>query len=553
MSMFSKNWKRVGLGAVALASTAVLVACSGGNSSSKSDSNKNEINWSLPTELNTLDISKNTDSYSNVLIGNSGSNLLRLDGKGGTEPDLATKVDVSDDGLTYTATLRDGLKWSDGSELTAEDFVYSWQRIVDPATASEYAYLATESHLENADKINAGEEKDLNKLGVKAEGNKVVFTLTSPTPQFMEYLAFTNFMPQKKEFVEKTGKDYGTNSDSQVYSGPYKVEGWNGSNNSFKLVKNKEYWNAKNVKTDAVNIQVIKKPDTAVQMYKQGELDAANISKTSAIYNANKNNDDVVTVPEATTAYMVYNQTGDVKGLTNQKIRQALNLATDRKGVVEAAVDTGSKPATGIAPTGLATLENGEDLAEYVAPGYSYKAKEAAKLFKEGLEELGEDSLKLTITADADNPVAKNSVDYLKSTWEEALPGLTVEEKFVTFKQRLEDTKNQNFEVALVLWGGDYPEGSTFYGLFTSDAPYNYGKFASKEYDAAYGKAIKDNALDKDAAAENYKEAEKILYDNAYYNPLYFRSEESLQNPDIKGLVRNSTGLNTDFTHAYKK
>ncbi|MGQ9412252.1 peptide ABC transporter substrate-binding protein [Streptococcus pluranimalium] len=553
MSMFSKNWKRVGLGAVALASTAVLVACSGGNSSSKSDSNKNEINWSLPTELNTLDISKNTDSYSNVLIGNSGSNLLRLDGKGGTEPDLATKVDVSDDGLTYTATLRDGLKWSDGSELTAEDFVYSWQRIVDPATASEYAYLATESHLENADKINAGGEKDLNKLGVKAEGNKVVFTLTSPTPQFMEYLAFTNFMPQKKEFVEKTGKDYGTNSDSQVYSGPYKVEGWNGSNNSFKLVKNKEYWNAKNVKTDAVNIQVIKKPDTAVQMYKQGELDAANISKTSAIYNANKNNDDVVTVPEATTAYMVYNQTGDVKGLTNQKIRQALNLATDRKGVVEAAVDTGSKPATGIAPTGLATLENGEDLAEYVAPGYSYKAKEATKLFKEGLEELGEDSLKLTITADADNPVAKNSVDYLKSTWEEALPGLTVEEKFVTFKQRLEDTKNQNFEVALVLWGGDYPEGSTFYGLFTSDAPYNYGKFASKEYDAAYGKAIKDNALDKDAAAENYKEAEKILYDNAYYNPLYFRSEESLQNPDIKGLVRNSTGLNTDFTHAYKK
>ncbi len=89
--------------------------------------------------------------------------------------------------------------------------------------------------------------------------------------------------------------------------------------------------------------------------------------------------------------------------------------------------------------------------------------------------------------------------------------------------------------------------------LFTSDASYNYGKFASKEYDAAYGKAIKDNALDKDAAAENYKEAEKILYDNAYYNPIYFRSEETLQNPDIKGLVRNSTGLNTDFTHAYKK
>lgn len=552
MSMFSnKIIKRVGLGAVALTSTAVLVACGGSKSSSGSE--KNVINWPIPTEINTLDVSKNTDTYSSIAIGNSGSNLLRLDGKGGTELDLAKKVDVSEDGLTYTATLRDGLKWSDGSDLTAEDFVYSWQRIVDPKTASEYAYLATESHLENADKINSGEEKDLSKLGVKADGNKVIFTLTSPTPQFMDYLAFTNFMPQKKELVEKLGKDYGTNSKSQVYSGPYKVEGWNGSNTKFKLVKNDQYWNAKNVKTETVNIQVVKKPDTAVQMYKQGDLDAANISATSAIYNANKKNKDIVSVPEATTAYMVYNQTGRVKALANENIRKALNLATDREGIVKAAVDTGSKPATALVPTGLATLTTGEDLAKYVAPGYAYDAKEAKKLFEAGLKELGEDKLTITVTSDADSPAAKNTLDYLKSTWESALPGLTVEEKFVPFKQRLEDTKTQNFDVAVALWGGDYPEGSTFYGLFTSDAAYNYGKFKSAEYDEAYNDAITKNALDKDAAAENYKTAEKVLYDHAYYNPLYFRSTESLQNPDLKGLIRNSTGLQTDFTHAYKK
>lgn len=552
MTIWSKKMmKCVGLSAVALTSTAVLVACGGGNSSSKSD--KSVINWSIPTEINTLDVSKNTDTYSSIAIGNSGSNLLRLDGKGGTEPDLAKKVEVSKDGLTYTATLRDGLKWSDGSDLTAEDFVYSWQRMVDPKTASEYAYLATESHLENADKINSGEEKDLSKLGVKADGNKVIFTLTSPTPQFMEYLAFTNFVPQKKALVEKLGKDYGTNSKSQVYSGPYKVEGWNGSNNKFKLVKNDKYWNAKNVKTDTVNIQVVKKPDTAVQMYKQGNLDAANISGTSAIYNANKKSKDLVTVPEATTSYMVYNQTGRVKALANENIRKALNLATDRDGVVKAAVDTGSKAATALAPTGLATLETGEDLAKYVAPGYSYNTKEAKKLFEAGLKEIGESKLTITVTSDADSPIAKNALDYLKSTWESALPGLTIEEKFVPFKQRLEDTKNQNFEAAIVLWGGDYPEGSTFYGLFTSNASYNYGKFKSAEYDAAYNEAINKNALDKNAAAENYKTAEKVLYDHAYYNPLYFRSTESLQNPDLKGLVRNSTGLSTDFTHAYKK
>lgn len=546
----TSNWKRVGLGAVTLLSAVTLAAC--GGSSSSSSSSKNEINWCIPTEINTLDISKNTDTYSSIAIGNSGSNLLRRDKKGELKPDLAEKVEVSDDGLTYTATLRDNLKWSDGSDLTAEDFVYTWQRIVDPTTASEYAYLASDAHVLNAEEVIAG-TKSVDELGVKADGNKVIFTLSSPSPQFMSLLSFTNFMPQSKAFVEKAGADYGTNSDKALYSGPYTVEDWNGTSGTFKLVKNKYYWDADNVKNEKVIIQTIKKSDTAVQMYKDGELDAAGISGTEAIYNANKNNKDVVQVLEATTAYLVYNETGTVPALTNTKIRQALNLATDREGIVKAAIDTGSKAATALVPYGLETLPDGTDLTDYVEPGYSYDEKEATKLFKEGLAELGTDSVKLTITSDADSPVAKATVDYLKQTWEEALPGLTVEEKFVTFKQRLEDTKNQNFDVALVLWGGDYPEGSTFYGLFTSNSSYNYGKFSNTDYDAAYKKAITTDALDPEAAAEDYKEAEKILYENAYYNPIYFRSTESLQNPSLKGLVRNSTGLSVDFTYAYKE
>lgn len=542
--------KRVGLGTVTLASAMLLMAC--GNKAAKLD-NKDEINWYTPTEIITLDVSKNTDTYSSLAIGNSGSNLLRVDAKGKLQPDLAKKIDVSEDGLTYTATLRDGLKWSDGSKLTAEDFVYTWKRMVDPATASEYAYLATESHLKNLAEINSGANKDLNSLGVKADGNKVIFTLTNPAPQFKSLLSFANFVPQKEAFVKEAGKDYGTSSEKQLYSGPYTVKDWNGTSGTYKLIKNKNYWDAKNVKTKTVKIQTVKKPDTAVQMYKQGKLDYANISGTSAIYNANKKNKDIVAVPEATTAYIVYNQTGRVEAVANQKVRQALNLATDRKGIVSATVDTGSKPATAIAPTGLAKLENGKDLTEHVAPGYKFDEKEVAKVFKEGLAELGKDSLKVTVTADADSPAAKAAVDYIKETWEKALPGLTVEEKFVTFKQRLEDTKNQNFEVALVLWGGDYPEGSTFYGLFKSDSPYNYGKFSNPEFDKAYEKALTTDALDVDAAADDYKAGEKSLYDNANYNPIYFRSTEGLQNPSIKGLIRNSTGLNVDFTYAYKK
>ena len=544
------KWKKLATAGLAVATLSVLAACGNGGSKSSS-SDTSTINWYTPTEILTLDISKNTDRYSAMAIGNAGSNLLRVDENGKNQPDLAEKVEVSEDGKTFTATLRDGIKWSDGSDITAEDFVYTWRRMVDPATASEYAYLVSDAHVLNADEVIAG-EKPVEELGVKADGNKVIFTLSTPAPQFESLLTFSNFVPQKESFVKEAGEDYGTSSDKMLYSGPFVVEDWNGTSGSFKLVKNDNYWDAENVKTETVNVQTVKKPDTAVQMYKQGELDFANISQTSAIYNANKNNEDVIEIAEARADYLVYNETGSVKALTNQKIREALNLATDREGLVKAAADTGTNPATAFVPKGLATLTDGTDLNEFVSQPYTFDKEEAAKLFKEGLAELGVDSLTLTITADSDNPIKKAATDYIKELWETTLPGLTVEEKFVTFKQRLEDTKNQNFEVAFVSWGGDYPEGSTFYGLFQSGSAYNYGKVNSPEYDDAYEKALTTDALDKDAGAADYKAAEQALYEGSHYNPLYNLSNKGLQNPNIKGLARNSTGLDVDFTYAYK-
>lgn len=541
-------WKRVGLGLVTVTSAAILAACGNGNK----QTSKDEINWYTPIDINSLDISKSTDTYSGIAIGNSGSNLLRVDDKGKPAPDLAKKVEVSKDGLTYTATLRKGIKWSDGSAITAKDFVYSWQRMVNPKTASEYSGLAVESHVKNAKAINSGDIKDLNELGVKADGNKVIFTLESPTPQMKYLLAFTSFMPQKQSFVDKVGSKYGTNAKSQIYSGPYTLSGWNGTNGSFKLKKNKYYWNADKVKIDTINFQTVKKPETAVQMYKRGELDTANISNTPALFKANKSNKDVVDVFEATTAYMQYNQTGTNKALANKKIRQALNYATNRKAYVETAIPTGSRAATGVAPYKLAKVD-GKDLSKYVAPGYTYNAAKAKQLFKEGLQEIGETSVKFTVTSDADSPVAKSGLDYIKGAWEKALPGLTIEEKFVPFKQRIQDTQNQNFEIVMSLWGGDYPEGSTFYSNFTTSSPYNGGKFVNSTYDQAYEKAITTDALNPTKAAEDYKAAEKALFDEANVNPIYFRSTKSLQNPSIKGLIRSSTGLNVDFTYAYKK
>lgn len=541
------TWKRLGLGAVTLATVTLLAAC--GN---KQASDDKTLHLAIPTEISSLDISKQTDTYSSMVLGNSGSNLYRVNKEGELEPDLAEKVEISEDGLTYTATLRDGIKWSDGSDITAEDFVYSWQRILNPATASQYAGIAVDSNVVNAKEINEGTITDLNELGVKADGNKVIFTLSAPSPQMKYLLSFTSFLPQKKEFVEKAGDKYGTTSEQQLYSGPYVATGWTGTNNEIKFEKNKYYWDAKNIKGEEVELQVVKKPETAVQLYKQGKLDAANISNTPSLYKANNKDKNLVDVPEATTAYFEYNQTGSNKALANLKIRQALNYATNRETFVNTVVPTGSRAATGLAPYGLETVD-GKDLSEMVAPGYTYDPEKAKQLFEEGLKEIGESSATVTITSDADSPSAKTALDYIQGAWEKALPGLKVETKFVPFKQRLQDSNTQNFDIVLSLWGGDYPEGSTFYSLFTKDSAYNHGKFVNEAYDQAFETAVTTDVLDPVKAAEDYKVAEKALLDEANINPLYFRGSKTLQNPAVEGLYRGSTGLSLDFTHAYKK
>ncbi|WEV54596.1 peptide ABC transporter substrate-binding protein [Leuconostocaceae bacterium ESL0723] len=544
-----KTWQKWALGVAAVVVIAGGTRAAGWWGNDKSH-DKNTLNFSLPTDINTLDISKNTDTYSATILGNTGSNLLRVDKSGNPVPDLAKSVDVSEDGKTYTATLRSGLKWSDGSDLTAKDFVYSWQRIVDPKTASQYAYLT--SGVQNADDIVAG-KKPVDQLGVKADGDKVIFTLDKPIPQFKYYLTFGNFLPQKQSFVEKQGSKYGTTSDTQLYSGPYKFEGWNGTNGKFKMVKNENYWDAKDVKTKTVNWQVVKKPETAIQMYKQGQLDRVSISNSAETYKANKDNKDVTSNTDPSSTYLEYNQTGKNKFLANAKIRQALNMATNRSEATNQASGGVFTTATGLVPTGLAKTSNGEDLATYVNPGYTYNKEEAAKLFEEGMKEIGETKMEVTILGTTEAPRDKVYLDYLKQAWEGSLKGLTVNEKFVPFKQRLLDQQNQNFDIVLSSWHGDYPEGSTFYDMFkNTDTGQNNGKFKNEAYSAAIDKAEGTDANNASARDQDYKDAEAALKNDANINPLGFWKNYWLVRPNVKGLVVNGTGLTLDVKNAYR-
>lgn len=547
-------WKKLTFGAVSIVAAVALTGCGANNANTSK-----ELNVPIATDVATLDPSLATDSYSGELIGNTQAGLTRVNAEGKVVNELAKSIDVSSDGLTYTIELKDNLKWSNGDAITAENFVYSWQRAVDPKTASQYAYIM--DAVKNATQINAG-EMSVDELGIKAEGdNKLVVTLDKPTPYFDQLLSFDVYMPQDKKVVDEYGKAYGTTSDKMVYSGAYmfkKENGWNGTNKTFTIYKNPNYWDKDNVKTEAVNFQVISDPNTMAQLYKQGKLDLTTLGSAD-LYNANKSNAAYTAFKEATSAYMEYNQSGKgassaiaQKALENQKIREAINLATNRAGLVEQ-ISPASTPATSLTPANTAKTESGEDFADFAKQPYTFDAKKAEGLFKEGLKEIGETSLTLELETDSDSPLGKQSADFLQQNLQQALPGLTITEKLVPFQQRLKDSQTGNFDMVISLWGGDYGEPSTFLQLFTTGNSYNNGKFSNADYDKAYKNATTSDVMNATKRFDDYKEAESALYAQSNINPLYFRTTPALVNKDVIDFHYSATGLNRDYKEVYKK
>ncbi|QAS70216.1 peptide ABC transporter substrate-binding protein [Oenococcus sicerae] len=547
-----KKWstgKKAGI--TALAAVIVVGGIVGGVSLTSSKKTSNVLNEYLGADMTTQDLSQMTDSYAFEVAGNDQEGLLSRKPNGSPKAGLAKTWSHSKDGLTWTFHLRSGLKWSNGDALTAADFVYGWQRTVNPKTASQYAYIY--SGIKNADAINAGKNKDLSSLGIKAVNKTtLVVTLEHPMPQFENLMAFPVFFAQDKKFETPLGKKVGTSAAKQVYSGPYKFVGWNGSNKKFKLVPNKNYWNAKNVKNDGVNYRVITDPTASLALYNKGQLDSVTLSTPEQIKKY-KNSKKLTVVPQSGTNYIEYNQTGKVAGLKNIKIREALNLATDRKTIASSISEGLDTAATGFTPAGLALTSTGGDFAKAAAKAtaYSYSIAKAKKLFAEGLKEEGLTKLTLTIEATSDSAVAKPTLDTIQQSWQQ-LPGLTVKEKLVPFKQRLQDQENSNFQVMLAAWYADYAEPQTFLNLFVTGGPNNDGKWTNKAFDQTITDATTTNALNAKARTANEVKSEKILYDQSAMNPVYWVNSAVLSNSKVKNVHFFSSGSSYYYMDAYR-
>ncbi len=529
-------------GATVLASAVALAACGSSSSSNSSSSAKQTINWEESAEIPTMDLSKATDVTSFNQLNNVMEGLYRLGKDSKVEPGLATKTTVSKDGKTWTFTLRKA-KWSDGSAVTAKNFVYSWRRTVNPKTASQYAYLFEGIH--NATKISAG-KASVNSLGIKAEGNyKLVVTLDKRIPYFKLLMGFPLFFPQQEKAVEKYGSKYGTASKYMVYDGPFKQTGWTGSNLSWSLKKNPDYWDKKHVKLNTINYSVQKTPSTAYNLYQAGKIDAVALdaSETKNL----KNQKGFTLRPGASTFYLQYNEAKN-KNLKNANLRRAISLAINRKALTSA-LGGANKPASSLTAAGLTKVEGQDFATKAKDTQYSkYDPAEAKKLYKKALKELGVKSVSLTILSD-DTDAGEKTTETLQSEIEENLKGIKISVQNLPFKTRLSRSTSGNFDIVVSGWGADFADPISFDDLFTTNNPNNNGKWKNSEYDKLI--AASKTTSNSEERYNDLVKAEKILLKDQGITPLYYQTTAWLIRPNIKGLIYNPAGANYNFKEAY--
>lgn len=496
---------------------------------------KQELVMNYRADPPALDVSIAESAASFTILGAISEGLYRLDKDQNPQPALAAEMpQISEDGLTYTIKLRDGLVWADGSPLTAKDFVYSYQRTLDPATKASYAFILTwikggqaVQDAKTPEELTAAKEA----LGVKALDDKTLeITLEQPMAFFTGQLAFLNYYPQKQEFVEAQGEKSGADADKVLGAGPFVLTKWD-HEQQLVLEKNPKYWDAANVKLEKVTLNIVKDTATGLNLYESGKTDYTDIKGDQM--KAYEGKPELRRKSELVTGYLNFQQT-QVPAFKNVKIRQALSMAIDREGLVNTVLKNGSVASTGYVPNGNSD-GNGNEFRQVAGnTEVAFDAAKAKTLLAEGLAEVGIDSLpKMTVMGD-DTETGKKMLEFLVSQWKTNL-GVDIAAEPLPHATRLEKELGKNYSIVSSLWGADYNDPMTWLDMFISGTPFNTQDWKNDQYDQLVKSAQKE--LDVAKRADMLKQAEKILMDEAAIFPVYFRSSPFLVREKVEGLI----------------
>lgn len=545
--------KKLSLLLLSLSSALVLAACGGGSSedagtSSEAGTGSGEqvLNLVESAEIPTMDSSQATDTVAFTVLTNVNEGLYRQKDDGSLELGMAAEEPtVSEDGLTYTFNIREDANWSNGDPVTANDFVYAWRKLVDPASAASYSYMM-DGVIANATEIISGDVAP-EELGVTAVDDKTLeVQLSNALPYFKDLLSLAMFYPQNQAFVEEQGDQYALSSDALVYNGPFLLEDWQAAGLSWTYTKNPDYWDTETVQLDQINVDVVKETSTALNLFDTDAVDRMIV--TGEYVQQRQGDPEMHTMPTSSVFYLKYSQIEEDSPLRNENIRKAISMAFDKQAYSDVVLQNGSIPANGLVPEGLASNpETDEDFRAENGDMLSYNVEEAQQYWEQGLEELGVDSIELELLSD-DTENAKRSSEFIQSELVTNLPGLNITLRNVPFKVRLEADNSGDYDIQLSGWGADYADPINFLELFQTDNGNNGSGYSNSEYDALIDQARAETE-DLNARWEMLLEAEQILMDDAGIGPVYQRANAVLEKDYVEGIAEHLVGA--DYTYKW--
>ena len=534
----ASKWLALMLAIIMVASVG-LVGCGGGTTEDTKDSGQGttdapktedvqEFHY-YTTDEPYLDPQAGQYSLEFEIMNNIYEGLLRLDKDQNYEKGLAEDYQSSEDGLTWTFKIRDA-KWSDGSAVTAHDFVFGLERAVSEELSSIYAFIVSD-YIKEA----------------KAEDDKtLVLSLTKPVPYFESLLTFATYYPVKKEFVEGKGESFGKDKDSLLFNGPYKVTDWQ-PDQKLVLEKNENYWDAENVKLEKITLDIIKDSKAALNLYLAGELDYVRLSGEDV--NVYKNDpayaEEFSAFPDTVTFWLMLNNQNEV--LKNKNIRKALSWGFDRDNYVNIVLNNGSVPAYGIVPPGMPGPE-GQTFREANGDLTGYDVDKAKGYLAEGLKELNLDKLPSLIYLGYDNDIGIKGSEFIKDMYRKLGIDITIENLPVAAVK--EKRKAGQFDLFFGGWGPDYWDPMTFMDLFVTDGSFNDGKWSNGTYDEYI--TFAQTTDDFKTRMERLLDAEKIMIaEEAGLVPVYYRGRAVLTKPYVNEYVRHQFGADSSWKWTY--
>lgn len=475
----------------------------------------------------TIDPALNSAVDGGNMLLHSFECLLAVDENGQLVPGQAESWETSEDGLTWTFHLRDGLKWSDGSDLTANDFVYSWKRVCDPMVAAPYAETVL-SMVEGYDKAIEG---DLDALQVVAQDdNTLVVTLSTPCSYFGSLAAFATLSPVQEATVTANGDAWATSAATYISNGPFYVSEWV-PGSYIMMTKNPYYWNADAIKLDGIKWNLIEDSNAAYSAYQTGEVLMIKSVPTEEIPSL-KDSADFHVDPIIGTYYLSLNLERDA--FKDARVRKALSLAIDRDYVANTLMQGTYSPADNFMGPGWIDMD-GKQFKDNANGGQSYidvnnyeaDLEEAKQLLADAGYPDGEGFPSISYTTN-DAGYHKVVAEYLQQAW--AQLGIDLQVDIVEWASFTPMRRNGDFDVARNGWVGDYTDPSNMLELFYSTNGNNDGKFNNADFDAAI--ELSRTTLDSAERSKALHTAEDVLMEEtgcipvAYYNDFWLQSDK---------------------------